>query len=80
VPVRVSLDGPRLPWQEVTFTTSGVGDQPVHIEVSADSGTRIVTTGSIPVTVTFDAGESALSTLTSTSSGVLSVPARSALD
>lgn len=80
VPVRISIDGPSLPWQEITFTTTTPGAQPVRIEVSPETGTRVATTGGVAVTVTFDAGRPELYTRTLTSSGELSVPVRRTFD
>jgi hypothetical protein len=80
VPVRISLDGPSLPWQEITFTTATAGAQPARIEVSPETGTRVVATGEVPVTVTFDAGRPDLDTRTLTSPGERRVPVRSPLD
>ena len=63
-PVKISIDGPNLPWQEVTLTTpafptrlaaAAPGALPLRIEVSPDTGTRVIVTGHTTVTVSYNA-------------------------
>ncbi len=78
VPVTISIDGPSLPWQKVTLTTTAPGALPLRIEVSEDAGTRVVVTGRTTVTVSYDANRARLHRTTLTGPGETRVPARSA--
>ncbi len=78
VPVTISIDGPSLPWQEVTLTTPARGVLPLRIEVSPDAGTRVVVTGHATVTVSYDANRARLHRTTINGSGETRVPPRNA--
>lgn len=79
VPVTISLDGPELPWQEITLTTPAPGALPVRIEVSPDTGTRVVVTGPTTVTVSYDAGGTRLIATTVAGPGDMRVPTEAAI-
>ena len=79
VAVTVSIDGPRLPWQEVTLTTSARGALPLRIEVSPDTGTRVIVTGHATVTVSYDAGRARLHRTTISGPGETRVPTEAAI-
>lgn len=79
VPVRISIDGPSLPWQEITTTSDGAGALALRIEVSPETGTRVVVTGSSDVTVVYDVGSAELISTTIHGPGDLRVPPRSAI-
>ena len=78
VPVTISIDGPSLPWQEVALTTPAPGALPLRIEVSPDTGTRVVVTGHTTVTVSYDADRARLQRTKITGPGETRVPARDA--
>jgi len=79
VPVTVSIDGPKLPWQKVTLTTPARGALPMRIEVSPDTGTRVVVSGRTTVTVSYDAGRARLCRTTVTGPGETRVPTEAAI-
>ena len=79
VPVTISIDGPSLPWQKVTLSTPTPGALPLRIEVSPDTGTRVVVTGNATVTITYDANRARLHSTTISGPGETRVPARNAI-
>ena len=85
VAVTVSLDGPSLPWQEVTLTTpafptrlaaAAPGALPLRIEVSPDTGTRVIVTGHTTVTVSYNATRARVHRTKIAGPGETRVPAR----
>ncbi len=85
VPVKISIDGPNLPWQEVTLTTpafptrlvaAAPGALPLRIEVSPNTGTRVIVTGHTTVTVSYNATRARVHRTKIAGPGETRVPAR----